>query len=411
MKIIERYSIGTGDRFGRQGKAQLAAFRKARELGLRVAIVWNKSNREHNLIGTQPADQRAAADSAVKAVGWDGPYHVDADHVGLATVDRFAPHCDFFTLDVADFIGKPAAPAAIEAFMGRHADLPASPGIPARLDRASMRAAAERYLYAVGEAARTYRRVLELRGRDDFVTEVSMDETEAPQSPAELAVILAALADEGVPVQTVAPKFSGRFNKGVDYVGNVADFLKEFEADVRVAAWASTSLGLPPSLKLSVHSGSDKFSLYKGIGEIIRREGAGLHLKTAGTTWLEEIVGLADSGGEGLTMAKEVYRAAYESIDECVAPYATVVDIDREKLPTPADVDRWEGRSLVAALRHVQSDKRFNPSMRQLVHVAFRVAAKMGTRYLDALDENEESVSRNVTENLWERHIKPLFIV
>jgi len=411
MKIIEKYSIGTGDRFGRQGKAQLAAFRKAREKGLRIAIVWNKSNREHKLIGTQPADQRAAAESAVKAVGWDGPYHVDADHVGLATVDRFAPYCDFFTLDVADFIGKAADPAAIEAFMRRHADLPASPGIPARLDRASMRAAAERYLYAVGEAARTYRRVLELRGRDDFVTEVSMDETEEPQSPAELAVILAALADEGVPVQTLAPKFSGRFNKGVDYVGEVSAFMREFEADVRVAAWASTSLGLPPSLKLSVHSGSDKFSLYAGIGEIIRRQEAGLHLKTAGTTWLEEIVGLADSGGEGLAMAKEVYRAAYENIDECVAPYATVVDIDREKLPTPSDVDRWEGRSLVAALRHVQSDTRFNPSMRQLVHVAFRVAAAMGTRYLDALDENEESVSRNVTENLWERHIKPLFVV
>ena len=109
-------------------------------------------------------------------------------------------------------------------------------------------------------------------------------------------------------------------------------------------------------------------------------------------------------------MAKEVYRAAYEDIDECVAPYATVVDIDRAKLAMPDDVDKWEGPALVAALRHVQSDKRFNPSMRQLVHVAFRVAAKMGPRYLDALAKNEEAVSRNVTANLWERHIAPLFV-
>ena len=130
-----------------------------------------------------------------------------------------------------------------------------------------MRAAADRYLYAVGEAAKTYRRVCELRAGDDFVTEVSMDETETPQSPAELAVILAALADEGVPVQTIAPKFSGRFNKGVDYVGDVPTFLREFEADVQVALWASSALGLPKGLKLSVHSGSDKFSLYTGIGE------------------------------------------------------------------------------------------------------------------------------------------------
>jgi hypothetical protein len=410
MKAIEKYSIGTGDRFGHQGAAQIAAFRKAREKGVTAAIVWNKSNREHNLIGTQPADQRAAADRAIASTGWDGPYHVDADHVGLATVDRFAPHCDFFTLDVADFIGKGADPGLVEAFLSRHAGLPGSPGLPAALGPESMRAAALRYLAAVGEAAKTYRRVCELRGGDDFVTEVSMDETDSPQSPAELAVILAALADEGVPVQTIAPKFTGRFNKGVDYVGDKAAFFREFEADVRVAKWASAALGLPAGLKLSIHSGSDKFSLYRGIGEIIRREGAGLHLKTAGTTWLEEIVGLADSGGDGLAMAKEVYRAAYDSIDEVVAPYASVVDIDRSKLASPAEVDRWDGKALAAALRHVQSEARFNPSMRQLVHVAFRVAAKMGARYLEALERHEASVSRNVTENLYERHLAPLFI-
>jgi tagaturonate epimerase len=410
MKAMEKYSIGTGDRFGRQGVAQIAAFRKAREKGVAAAIVWNKSNREHNLIGTQPSDQRAAADRAMRESGWDGPYYVDADHIGLATVDRFAPYCDFFTLDVADFIGKPAEPGAVEAFLKRRKGLPSSAGLPARLDPAAMEAAANRYLHAVGEAAKTYRRIRELRKGDDFVTEVSMDETETPQSPAELAVILAALADEGVPVQTIAPKFSGRFNKGVDYVGDVAAFLGEFEADVRVAKWAAEALGLPRSLKLSVHSGSDKFSLYEGIGKIIRKEGAGLHLKTAGTTWLEEIVGLADSGGDGLAMAKEVYRAAYEGIDEVVAPYATVVDIDRGKLPAPAEVDRWEGPALVAALRHVQSDPRFNPSMRQLVHVAFRVAAKMGPRYLDALARHEAAVSRNVTANLYDRHLAPLFI-
>ena len=410
MKTIERYSIGAGDRFGRQGAAQIAAFRKAREKGIDVAIVWNKSNREHILVGTEPADQRAAAERAIKETGWDGPWHVDADHIGLATVDRFAPHCDFFTLDVADFIGKSAAPEAIEAFVAKHANLPAAKGMPARLDAAAIRAAAGRYLHAVDEAAKTYRRICELRKGDDFVTEVSMDETAVPQSPAELIVILAALADAGVPVQTIAPKFSGRFNKGVDYVGDIAAFFKEFEADVRVARWSAEAFGLPKSLKLSVHTGSDKFSLYKGIGEIIRKEGAGLHLKTAGTTWLEEIVGLADSGGDGLTMAKEIYRAAYGRFDEVVAPYAEIIDIDRKKLPSPDEVDRWDGPALVAALRHVQADKRFDPGMRQLVHVAFRVAAAMGERYFEALDKHKAAVSRNVTANLWERHLVPLFI-
>ena len=415
MKIIERFSIGTGDRFGRQGLAQIAAFRKARDKGVIAAIVWNKSNREHILIGTSPADQRAAADRAIRESGWDGPYYVDADHVGLATVDAFAPHCDFFTLDVADFIGKEAGAEALETFLERQKDLPGSPGLPARLDASAMRAAAGRYLYAVGEAARIYRRVRELRGLglgddDDFVTEVSMDETETPQSPAELAVILAALADEGVPVQTIAPKFRGRFNKGVDYVGEVGAFLEEFRADLGVARWASSALGLPASLKLSIHTGSDKFSLYEGIGSIVRKEGAGLHLKTAGTTWLEEIVGLAEAGGDGLAIAKEVYRGAYERFDEVVAPYAAVVDIDRAGLPSPSAVDAWDGPALAAALRHVPSDPRFRSGMRQLVHVGFKVAAAMGRRYLDALERHEAVVSRNVTANLWERHLAPLFL-
>ena len=237
-----------------------------------------------------------------------------------------------------------------------------------------------------------------------------MDETDAAQSPAEIAVILGALADEGVPVQTIAPKFSGRFNKGVDYVGDVSAFLREFEADVQVITWASSAFGLPKSLKLSVHSGSDKFSLYEGIGKIIRKEGAGLHLKTAGTTWLEEIVGLAEAGGDGLVVAKEVYRAAYESIDEVVAPYSTVIDIHRDRLPAPAAVDHWDAPAFAAAIRHDKSDPRFNPHMRQLVHVAFRVAAKMGSRYLDAIEKCKVPVSRNVTANLWERHLAPLFV-
>lgn len=402
--------MGAGDRFGYQGFAQVAAFKKAREEGITVGIVWNKSYREHALVGTKPSDQRAAVELAIKKSGWDGPYHVDADHIGLATVDRFAPYCDFFTLDVADFIGKPANTDAIEVFLKRHRGLLSSSNLPAQLDLAGMRAAANRYLYAVGEAAKTYRRICELRNGDDFITEVSMDETETPQSPAELAVILGALADEGIPVQTIAPKFLGRFNKGVDYVGDVSAFLHEFAACVRLAAWAPSALGLPKSLKLSVHSGSDKFSLYEGMGKIIRKEGVGLHLKTGGTTWLEEIVGLAEAGGEGLAIAKEVYRKAFESIDEVVEPYTAVVDIDRGRLSTPADVDRWDGPTLAAAIRHVKSDRRFNPNMRQLVHVAYRVAARMGPRYLEALAKNEASISPNVTANLWERHLKPLFI-
>ena len=147
-----------------------------------------------------------------------------------------------------------------------------------------------------------------------------MDESDQAQGPAELLLILAALADEGVPAQTIAPKFSGRFNKGVDYVGDVRQFERQFTEDVAVIEFAKRRFSLPDSLKLSVHSGSDKFSIYPAMRRALKSFQAGVHLKTAGTTWLEELTGLAEAGGEGLAMAKEIYRKALDQIDALCAP-------------------------------------------------------------------------------------------
>jgi len=415
MKKLGRYSIGTGDRFGHEGRAQIEAVRKARAVGVEVAIVWNKSNREHTIIGTEPQDTATAAAAAIKASGWDGEWHVDADHIGLATVDRFMASSDFFTIDVADFIRQPADQSSVDGFVARHTDLCgpiAIPGLPQPivLDAKTLAGAASRYLNAAHEAARIYHHIEKSKGAGGFIAEVSMDETAEPQSPTELVVILAALADEGVAIQTIAPKFSGRFNKGVDYVGDVSGFLAEFEADVCVATWAAHAFGLPENLKLSIHSGSDKFSLYKGIGRIIRKHHAGVHLKTAGTNWLEELVGLAEAGGAGLDIVKDLYRQALPRFDELTAPYSTVIDIDRARLPSAAAVDAWTPVQFTAALRHDQANPAYDRNFRQLLHVAFRLAAEMGSRYTDALDRYREPIERNVTANLWERHIVPLFL-
>jgi tagaturonate epimerase len=109
-------------------------------------------------------------------------------------------------------------------------------------------------------------------------------------------------------------------------------------------------------------------------------------------------------------MAKEIYGDALDQIDALCAPYATVIDIDRHQLPTREAVSGWTSEQFVSALRHDQSCKQYNPSLRQLIHVGYKVAAKMGDRYLDMLVACEPSVARNVTENLYERHLKPLFI-
>jgi hypothetical protein len=400
MIRLEKYSIGVGDRFGHQAKAQLQACMLASEAGVDVIPVWNKSNREHTIIGSDPCSVREAADEAVRQLGWRNAHHVDADHINLDTVDRYLAASDFFTIDVAGFIGKPAEPRSVSQFLARHSEL--TTGFPAAQ-------VVEKYLAAVQEAGRIYRHIASARGAGTFITEVSMDETDVPQTPPELLIILVLIADEKIPIQTIAPKFTGRFNKGVDYSGDVAQFAAEFENDVEVIARAVDKYDLPRNLKLSVHSGSDKFSIYAPIREALAKSGAGVHVKTAGTTWLEELIGLAEAGGEGLAIAKEIYGKAYASREALCEPYTAVIDIDPAKLPLPAEVAAWSSDDYTAALRHDPACPRFNPNVRQLLHVGFKIAAKMGGRYLRVVEECETTISRNVTENLFARHIWPLF--
>ena len=412
---LGKFSFGMGDRFGHQGKAQLQACVLATGLGAEFIPVWNKSNREHTFIGTEPSSLRAEADAAVKALNWKKSYHVDADHIRLETVDRFIAPSDFFTIDVADSIGKPAAAADVAAFVSRHPELVGKVSIPhmdhpLEISRPEVERVANKFLLAVQDAGKIYEHIAEAKGEANFITEVSMDETDSPQTPHELLIILAALADEKIPLQTIAPKFTGRFNKGVDYVGDVKQFEREFNEDLAVIAFAIQKYGLPPSLKLSVHSGSDKFSIYEPMRKALKKFNAGVHIKTAGTTWLEELIGLAEAGGDGLEIAKEIYAYAIEHVDEFCAPYASVIDIDKKKLPGAAAVSGWSSEQFTDALRHDQKNPNYNPSFRQLLHVSFKVAAKKGDRYLNALKKHEAIVARNVTENLFERHMKPLLL-
>ncbi len=415
MMILEKYSLGVGDRFAHQAKAQLRACQQIAADGVDVVPVWNKSNREHTFIGSEPSSVLVAAKEAVATLGWKKGWHVDADHIGVATVDRFIPHSDFFTLDVADWIGKAPAAEDLATFVAKHPELIGSVTIegidqPFEITKAEVERVAGLFLLAAKEAGNIYRHILAPKGEGNFIAEVSMDETDSPQTPPELLIILAAIADEGIPAQTIAPKFTGRFNKGVDYVGDLAQFEKEFHDDLAVIAHAVKAYGLPASLKLSVHSGSDKFSLYPIIQRTLPKFDAGLHLKTAGTTWLEEIIGLAEAGGDALDFAKEIYAEAISQVDALCGPYATVIDIDRAKLPTAEEVNGWTSTQFTDALRHDQSNPGFNPSLRQLLHIGFKLAAKKGQRYLDLLEANEEIVGRNVTENLYQRHLRPLFL-
>ncbi len=413
MKQLAKYSFGLGDRFYHQGEAQLKGVIKAVEQGYPISPVWNKSHREHTTIGTKPASVRAEADATVKALNWTDKYFVDADHINLDTVDGFLDSADFFTIDVAGYIGKKADQSEIDAFLAAcKSDLGAFTikGIaePFEVTKAFLTELANQYLFASIKAGEIYRIIEKAKGKGNFITEVSMDEVPNPQTPIELFFILKMLAAQKIPVQTIAPKFTGRFNKGVDYVGDLTVFAKEFEQDLLVLDHAVEAFGIPAEIKLSVHSGSDKFSIYPIMGDILAKLDKGLHIKTAGTTWLEETIGLSMAGGEGLAFIKGLYAKALSKIDELCAPYADVIDIDVSQLPTKEQVADWTADDMANALRHIPDHPQYNPNMRQLVHVGYKLAAQ-SPDYIPLLEKYADIIGDCVTENIYDRHLKRLF--
>lgn len=412
---LQKYSFGIGDRFGHQGKAQLTAVMKAQDDGVEIAPVWNKSHREHSIIGTTPADVRQEADQAVDTLKWSGSYYVDADHINLNNVEGFIQYSDFFTLDVAEYIGKSPDSEQLQQFTDaafKYAGKLNVPGIDEQFEitKEEILRIGNKFLFAVQEAGRIYRHVENVKGSGTFITEVSMDETDTPQSPIEMFFILLMIGAQQIPAQTIAPKFSGRFNKGVNYVGDVAQFEKEFNQDIAVINFAINEFGLPKNLKLSVHSGSDKFAIYGPIHKALKKFDAGVHIKTAGTTWLEELIGLAEAGDDGLEIAKEIYVKSFDKFDELCAPYATVIDIDKSALPSAEEIAGWSGKEYAGALRHDADCPIYNLHFRQLLHVGYKVAAQKGSEFTNALKKHESIIAAHVTENIYQRHIKPIFM-
>jgi hypothetical protein len=412
---LGKYSFGIGDRFGKQGEAQLNALIKAKNAGIEITPVWNKSFREHQIVRSKPYDTRTEANAATTRLHWHQDYFVDADHINLENVDPFLDSSDFFTIDVADYIGIKASEDQIEEFMNHHQRFLGAVTISGIdqsffIKKEKIKAIAANYLCAIEQAEKIFHYIQVHKASEDFIVEVSMDETDQPQTPVDLLFILAAISEYKIPVNTIAPKFTGDFFKGVDYVGDPGAFANEFEQDLFMIQFAKQEFNLNSDLKLSVHSGSDKFSIYPMIKNILKKHNAGVHIKTAGTTWLEELIGLSLAGGNGLKIAKQMYRSAFGRIDELCRPYAAVINIDKNNLPSPKEVELWDEEKFSTTLRHDQSNPSFNRHFRQLLHVGYRIAAELGDTYYQTLEEHKEIIGQNVTENLFERHIKKIFL-
>ena len=194
MKKLGKYSFGVGDRFAHQAAAQLSAFQKAKEQDLLITPVWNKSFREHQIIHSDPAETRREADRAVKENNWKDSYFVDADHVSLKSVDFFTSSCDFFTIDVADFIGQSPSEQDIHNFVKYHQNYCGSLDLQVidetiAVNEQTLEKIANNYLKAIQEAGRIYQKILNSKDEGSFIVEVSMDETDQPQSPVEILFI------------------------------------------------------------------------------------------------------------------------------------------------------------------------------------------------------------------------------
>ena len=415
MKKLSMYSFGMGDRFAHQAGWQLKTIIEAEKHGIEITPVWNKSNREHTTIGSEPADTLRAAEESINEAGYSKQWFIDADHVNLDTVDRFLSTSNFFTIDVASYIGKKSEAKEEEDFMAEVRQFIGNLEVPGlntafNVTEEMLRDISDQYLYAAQMAGETYKRIESEKGKGNFITEVSMDEVPNPQTPVELFFILAMLAHYNVPAQTIAPKFTGRFNKGVDYVGDINAFNTEYEANLMVIEFAIQQFGLPEELKLSIHSGSDKFSIYPIIKELSKKHNKGFHLKTAGTTWLEEVIGLALAGGEALVFVKNLYSRALTDVEKLCAPYADVIDIDENQLPSAMEVQGWTGEEFANALRHIPEHPQYNSNLRQLVHVGYKLAAERIDQYNMLLEKHADIVGQCVFENLFERHAKRLFV-
>jgi hypothetical protein len=414
MLEIPKYSFALGDSFAGQVQPQLLAFVHAARQGIDVVPVWSMSRRQRLVAGATPSSIRSEVDAAVESTGWAGRRFIGSGRVGIATVDPLLRCCDWFTLDVAHLPNRTASVTSIGDFVERHSCLIGSVRIegmdrPLEITPDIFLRTAHHYLPAIEEAGRVYRYIADRVGAGRFVTEIAMDQAGYPRTAEELLLILAMVASEKIPVQAIAPKFPGHFHRGIDFVGNVARFEAELDDVLQVISHGVQALGLPRTLKASLHSGDDKHTLFPAIGRVLAKRDAGIHLRSCATSWLEVVAGLAGAGGAGLELARAIYAGARQRFEPLAAAYQEAVRIHRGSLPTAATVNAWSSDEFLRALRHEPGNPRYNPHLRQLLAIAFNIAARMGKRYLDVLAEHQEAIARNVTANLRDRHLLPAF--
>ena len=270
-------SFGFGDRLG---LATPGHFTAARKFDF-APIFAQQSIREMERTQRTPQDVMQAATAALRNLGYSNAWGADADHLKLPEhIERTAAagFC-FFTIDPSEYVGKGALTPELEAaYLGRKFEIPGLGML--QFDRGTLQGAAVKYGRSLEHCGFMGTHIAKVMGKRPFEIEVSVDETEDPTSALEHLFIGMELRRHKVPnVVSIAPRFVGDFEKGIDYKGD----LKKFEASLRDHVAIAKHCG---PYKISVHSGSDKFTAYPIVGRVC---GELLHVKTAGTSYLEAL--------------------------------------------------------------------------------------------------------------------------
>jgi hypothetical protein len=374
-----------------------------RKAGNVAPILAQQSMRENARTHRSPQEVMDDAMWGVFQEGWREPWGADADHLKTtADVDLcVAAGYTFFTVDPGDHVDNEAHTAPLEVLKDKVHALPWSEleDSPSQLherylgvefevedltlvfDEVSLARAAAKYGRAIAHTARMYRHLAIAMGSRSFELEVSVDETETPTSPWEHYFVANELRRLGVQWVSLAPRYIGRFEKGVDYIGNLDEF------DLEMAKHAAIARVLGP-YKLSIHSGSDKFSVYPIYA---RHAGKLVHLKTAGTSYLEALRAIASVDPD---LFRQILAFALERYDEDRATYH--VSAEPDKVPRPEDVVDDELTKVLDLF-----------DGREVLHVTFgSVLDRFGDQLLAALDENEEAHYAALVAH-FDRHLAP----
>jgi hypothetical protein len=401
-----RTSAGFGDRLGLATPGHLMALRAAG--GGLAPIFAQQSIREMERTGRSPQEVLDDATWGVFAEGWQEGFGADADHLKSAEdIDAcVAAGYTFFTFDPGEYVddgaeasGASALRTALEGLPWQGLeDLPAdlkrryldrafqTEGHEIRFDDLSLARATVKYGAAVAHVARLYRHLQAAMGERDFEVEVSVDETESPTTHAQHIYIAMELRRLGVKWVSLAPRYVGRFEKGVDYMGDVASFEEDIEAHASIARTISPD----GPYKLSLHSGSDKFSIYPAFA---RRTRGLAHLKTAGTSYLEALrtVAALDPG-----LFREIYDFSRGRYEEDRASYHVSASLERAVQPK----DMPDGE-LPALLEQFDA--------REILHVTFGAVlkeARFRDRLLGLLREHPDHYAADLEKHFL-RHLEP----